>query len=112
MAALNNNNMANMSSPLQVATFNARGLINKKKRLALLRSFKYEKLDIIALQESHLVEEVCIKDLPTQWRGKIHFSTGTCRSKGLVTLFHPKFAHEHISLLFKSDRIIILVQIY
>ena len=39
--------------------------------------------------------------------GPSHFSPGTGRSKGLITLFNPKFKEYEIKLIFKSDRILI-----
>ena len=38
--------------------------------------------------------------------GTVHHSLGTNRSKGLATLFSPKIKEENISLLLKTDRIL------
>ena len=96
-----------LDSPIKVSTFNVRGFMNKKKRVSILRRFKIDKLDIVGLQESHIVDDNIMKELSLQWGGKIHFSNGTNRSKGLITLFSSKYNDIDVKLLYKSDRIII-----
>ncbi len=77
------------------------------KRSTLIRKFKEDKHDVIALQEIHTLSDRDENELKSKWGGVIHHSWGSNHSKGLITLFHPKFAEENVELIFKSDRIII-----
>ena len=96
-----------LNEALKIATFNVRGLKNRKKRRALIRVIKREKTDIIGLQETHINSENEIRDTECLWGGKVHSSLGSNRSKGLITLFHPKYNQHLIKEVFNNDRIII-----
>ena len=91
---------------LQIGTLNCQGLRNEKKRKTFLRNFVADKLDITCLQETHLTDEE-MQSLETLWKGSLHFVAGTKRSKGLCTLFHPHIKAKAVSLIYKSDRILI-----
>ena len=101
------NNNVELQNPLKIASFNVRGFKKAKKRLTLLRNFRSEKLDIVSLQETHLSEEAGIKHLRTQWGGIVHYSFGSNRSKGLVTLFNQNIDEKDVKLLFNTDRILV-----
>ena len=96
-----------IDSPLNIATLNVRGLKKKKKKHVLFRAFKEEKLDIVALQETYIKDEEEMQEVYTVWGGEAHFTPGTIRSKGLITLFHPKYDNDNIKLIFKSARVLI-----
>ena len=91
---------------LKVATLNIRGLRNLKKRSAVFRTLRLEKLDVIALQETYLLDSD-YDYVKKQWGGMIHQSSGTNRSKGLCTIFHSRFEEKDVQLIFKNDRMII-----
>ena len=114
MAWLNNtqypgvSNNINFDKPLNVGTFNCRGLKKTRKVHALLNTFKKEKLDIIGLQETHINTNIEIEEIRKKWRGPLHYSEGTNNSKGLITLFSPiNFSESNLTLLYKSERILI-----
>ena len=100
-------NRCSIEQSLKISTLNVRGFKNKKKRTTLIRTFKDDHSDIIALQETHHLSDSERDELKLQWGGTVHYSWESNRSKGLVTLFNKKFAEEDISLVFKSDRVLI-----
>ena len=93
---------------LKVCTFNCRGLRGKRKRLALFRTFKNEKFDIISIQETHIKEISEIKEIETEWGGTVHFSLGSSRSKGIITLFNTNIQDKFSELKeeVKTDRMV------
>ena len=103
----NRGNSTKSSSSLKIGTLNVRGFKNKRKRLALFRKFKIEKLDIITLQETYISNETELREISTQWQGPLHHSFGSNHSKGLITLFNSRFHDDDIELIFTSDRIIL-----
>ena len=106
MAATTGKSM-DLDSPLKCATWNVRGLLDIKKRRAIFRKLKTENLDIICLQETHIYNDSALKELSNLWGGPIHHSPGTNRSKGLITLLHPRFRDFHFTKVWSDDRIII-----
>ena len=59
---------------LKILSLNVQGLRNNYKLKSVLRTLKQEKVDIVLLQETYLME----KDLPMiekLWDGPIHFLT-------------------------------------
>ena len=107
MAQCTNTNNFELQNPLKLASFNVRGFKKHKKRSTVLRNIKLENIDIAALQETHLSDESEIQHLERQWGGTVHFSFGTNRSKGLVTLFNENIDEKDIKLLFRNDRILV-----
>lgn len=91
---------------IKCASFNVRGLRNYKKRSALLKKFKFDQFDVIALQETHLLDSD-MHSLSKQWSGPMHYTEGTNRSKGLCTLFHANLKNDAVILVHKDDRVII-----
>ena len=91
---------------LKIATLNVRGFRNKKKRKVLLHRFKREKYDVICIQDTHLTasDEYLIKK---EWHGDFHFSKGTNKQNGLLTLFNKNTVSNIDELLLSSDRILI-----
>ena len=87
----NTDKYSKLQQSLTISTFNTRGFKNKLKRSTLIRKFKEGKQDIIALQEIHRLNETEEQELKIKWGGAIHHSWGSNRSKGLMTMFHPKF---------------------
>ena len=97
--------MANLDIPFKCLTLNVQGMRNPKKRRALFRQFNLQNINIIALQETYLLDED-IEVIEKEWQGTFHLSQGTKRSKGLLTLFDKSFSNSNINILDKSDRIL------
>ena len=97
----------NVSIELKLATFNTRGLKRKIKRFTLLRTLKQANMDVICLQETHALNEFEQREIYLQWGGLMHHAPGSNRSKGLLTLFSPRFKESDIKEVFKSERILI-----
>ena len=93
-------------SSLRIGTFNVRGLKNKKKTAAIINSLLNTKIEIIALQETHLLRSD-YDNLKLTWNGPIIYSEGTNFSKGLCILFNNYFNINDISKLFSNDRILL-----
>ena len=100
------NGSLKLESPLKVATLNVRGLRNSSKQLGLVQKLNRERLDILAIQETHLCSEQEINTLALQWGGIVHFSPGTNRIKGVATLFSSKYSQENIKFIKSYDRIV------
>ena len=100
-------NNVELQNPLKIASFNVRGFKNAKKRSTVLRNFLSEKIDVVAMQETHLSDESEINHLRSQWGGTVHYSFGTNRSKGLVTLFNKSIEDKDVKLIFKTERILV-----
>ena len=95
-----------LESSLRTATINVRGLRNEAKLLGIVKKLKEEKLDILAIQETHLVTEQEINNLSSRWGGIVHYSPGTNRSKGVATLFGPKHTAGNVKFIKSYDRIV------
>ena len=91
---------------LRIGTFNLRGFKNSLKQDALLKIFKDQKRNIIALQETHL-ENNEIQVLRQKWQGTIFHSDGTAHSKGLCILFDNYFQNSKIELVLRNERILL-----
>ena len=95
----------NVDSALSFGTLNVRGLNDINKQVALFKSLKREKLDIISLQETHCQKKE-IDYLRKIWCGEIHYSPGTNRSGGVITLFSPNFKEDAIQFIKAYDRLV------
>ena len=95
-----------INTPLKVATFNCRGLLNRNKRRALFLKFQKESFDFVSLQETHILNINILNEIKTQWSGPMHISPGTGRGKGLITLFNKKYLDNEVEEVFKTDRIL------
>ena len=91
---------------LKICTFNASGLRSKNKLNSVLRIMKEYKIDIVMLQETHLVERDRFY-LEKIWNGTVHMSGESTQSKGLLTLFSKSIATGNIKKICKDDRTII-----
>ena len=91
---------------LKIITFNVRGLKNRKKRYCLFQMLKKEQFDIIALQETHFSEND-INIIENEWGKNFHYSAGTNKSKGLITLFGNNIPINKISCLLAENRVLI-----
>jgi exonuclease III len=76
--------------PLKIITYNCRGLrnINKLKRLLLKLDKLITKGAVVALQETHLIDE---KILNTLWRHKYILNCKSTDQKGVALLFSEKY---------------------
>ena len=98
--------MEGLKGNLSISTLNVWGLRNKKQRKHILFKCRNKKYDVIAVQESHLTNRE--KNMITkEWGDNFHFSAGTNRSKGLITLFGRNIKKEETELIKISDRMII-----
>ena len=75
----NNKNVA-------INSFNCRGLRDIKKRQSIFQWLKKSHNGIIFLQETHCTQADEI-DWTKDWGGKMYFSNGDSRSRGVATLF-------------------------
>ena len=98
---------ARINTPLNILTLNVRGLLNRKKRGALFLIFQDNGYDIIALQETHVLKSKIIKEIMNDWPGPLHFSVGTGRGKGLITLFNKKYLESEVTEVSKTERLLI-----
>ena len=103
---MNNNNLDFDIQELKVGTFNVRGIKNSLKQDAILQNLKRLKLNIVALQETHLLENE-IGPLENKWNGPILFTVGTNNSKGLCILFDEYFKKANLEIIYKTDRILL-----
>ena len=97
--------MAGKDNKLHFLTLNNQGLRNIKTRKAIFRSFKLSNYDVIALQETYLMESD-LDVLSLEWKGHFLLSEGTKWRKGLLILFNDRFSPDDVLTVFKSDRII------
>ena len=106
MASLDNNTLNVNIKGLTIATYNVNGLRNAYKRNAILRSLKDLKFDVIALQETHLLEND-MDIVKKQWSGPVIFAEGTNKSKGLCFLFSKSLMIDNVVTLTSRDRLLI-----
>ena len=95
-----------LGDKLKIATLNCNGLRNIKHRRAIFHYFKKNKFDIIALQESYLLQGDRTQ-ISSEWGNSFHLSEGTKISKGLLTLFGERIDNSNLNICFSSDRVII-----
>ena len=98
--------MASNNKKLKVVTFNVQGLRNKKKRKTLFHLFRKENYDIIALQETCMLDSNT-HIIKNEWGHKFHLSQGTNHSKGLLFLYGESINFDEINLLHTTDRFLI-----
>ena len=109
----NNNNKRKIVGGLEnlnSLSFNISGLRNKKKRTSIFRFFRQEKLDIVALQETHINEKE-IDKIKHEWGSDVFINKGaTTHSKGLMFLISRKIRQnfEKITVIYSDDRILII----
>jgi len=81
-------------SPMEILTYNCRGLKDYKKLKRILNtcsaSVKLKPLSIFFLQETHL-DSNSIKKVNVMWRGKYVASPGAGGSRGCLTLFDNRW---------------------
>ena len=97
--------MADLSQ-IKICSFNASGLRVKKKFTSIMNFMKTNKMDVVLLQETHIVKED-MNYIKKVWKGQYHLSGDSTNSKGLLTLFSKNIPFENIEMLQKTDRLII-----
>ena len=98
--------MAYNDHRLSFLTLNVQGLRKFKTRRALFRYFKSSNLDVVALQETYLLNED-LEQIENEWDGTVHMSPATTkRSKGLLTLFSKSICKSKIKIILNEDRIL------
>lgn len=75
---------------MDIYTLNVRGLRTRTKRLATFRFLKDHKFNIVAMQETYIVDSDT-EDWKRQWGGPFWSSPGTKHSKGLILLMSKRF---------------------
>ena len=73
---------------MKLYSLNTRGLSDKRKRRTILQWVKSNYKGIVYLQETHstkISETLWKRD----WSGEMHFSHGTCGSRGVAIIFPP-----------------------
>ena len=95
-----------MDAKLKICSYNVQGLRNDKKRSVLMNMFKKENYDVVCLQETHLLNDE-LRQLESLWKGPLHVSEGTKRSKGICTLFSVNYKEEQAKIIYRDDRVII-----
>ena len=91
---------------LSICSLNVRGLKTNLKRKTIIRSLKRQSYDVLALQETYLNDDEIMK-FEKEMNLFYHHSSGIGRSKGLITVFSKKISLKDISLIYKSQRILI-----
>ena len=91
---------------IKICSLNVRGIKNRINRKALFKTLKAYSFDITAMQETY-INEVDIKLVEKELKGVIHSASSVGRSKGLITHFSTRIKKEDVTLLEKTDRIII-----
>ena len=91
---------------LSICSLNVRGLKTNLKRKTIIRSLKRQSYDVLALQETYLNDDEIMK-FEKEMNLFYHHSSGIGRSKGLITVFSKKISLKDISLIYKSQRIMI-----
>ena len=94
------------NSNLNICSLNARGLRNRIKRKTIFKKLKDKNMHIIAFQETYL-SDAYLDKIKKELNGTIHFSPCKGKSGGLFTFFSNSLGKENISILHRSDRIII-----
>ena len=109
MASYNTNNNACFDvdiKELKIASLNVRGLKNTIKQSAIVNSLKSLNIDIICLQDTHLIQ-IEENNLKLEWSGPCFFAEGTNNSKGMCIMFNKDFMSNQISIIYKNDRVLL-----
>ena len=91
-------------------TLNARGLRNKEKRHQLFRWFKYQKTDVIFIQETYWSKDI-ENVVRSEWRGQCFFCHGSNHASGVAILFDQKLAIDVIEVKGSNDGRILLLKV-
>ena len=97
--------MEGLVGKLNFCSLNVRGIRNEKKRRNIFNKIKKSNNDIIAIQEAHFTDDDK-HIIDREWGENYHFSEGTNRSKGLITLFNRNIKKEMTEISGKNDRMI------
>ena len=95
-----------MMDSFNICSLNVRGFKTNLKRKTIIRFLKRQSYDILALQETYLNDEEIYK-FEKEMNLFYHYSSGVGRSKGLITAFSKNINPNNISLIHKSNRILI-----
>jgi hypothetical protein len=86
---------SNNQKRIKIISMNVKGLKGEGKRRKVLKWARKKKFDIMTMQESHF-EDKDKNDWKEIWDGTILYSSGTNRSKGVLTLINKNTEHEVI----------------
>uniref|UniRef100_A0A3P9DD43 exodeoxyribonuclease III n=1 Tax=Maylandia zebra TaxID=106582 RepID=A0A3P9DD43_9CICH len=79
--------MALIQTDFKIASWNVKGLNNGIKRKKILTYLKLSRVYIAFIQEMHLCKSEALK-LKCSWVGKVFYSPGTGKSRGVSVLIH------------------------
>lgn len=83
---------------LRFCSLNCRGLGDWQKRDLIKQSLKVNQFDVCFLQETHCYSINCAKNFNRQFGGKMFWSFGSSRSKGVGIWFRPGLNFETINI--------------
>jgi exonuclease III len=78
---------------IKIISYNAKGLKGEGKRKKVINWAKRKNFDIMNIQEAHIEEEDFNK-WKEDWKGTIIYSSGTNKSKGVVTIVNNNSPHK------------------
>jgi exonuclease III len=78
---------------IKIINHNAQGLKGKTKKRQVMNWAKRKKFDIMTIQETH-IEEEDLNDWKEIWKGSLIFSSGTNKSRGVITLINDQSDHK------------------
>ena len=90
-----------VQNSIKVLSANCQGLRNQEKKIDVLTYFKENKVNILCLQDTHLIEND-IPELKKLWDGEIYLSGSKTNSRGVAIFLNNNFEHKVLSL--KSDK--------
>ena len=90
-----------VQNSIKVLSANCQGLRNQEKKIDVLTYFKENKVSILCLQDTHLIEND-IPELKKLWDGEIYLSGSKTNSRGVAIFLNNNFEHKVLSL--KSDK--------
>ena len=92
---------------MRVLTLNVRGLRNRKKRLELFKWIRKNKYDLVALQETYILQ-TDINNWTRQWNGKLYATPCTTHSMGNVILMSKHFDVSEVEYTVINSRLQVL----
>jgi hypothetical protein len=85
------------NNSLKIVSLNCRGLKDFQKRNKIIQQLNTEAVDICFLQETHCSSLRYAHNWNKTWGGKLHWSFGSDRSKGVGIWFRPGLKFKIIS---------------
>ena len=93
----------------KITTLNARGFRDLHKRKSIFTWIEKQKSDITFLQETYSTPEI-INDWKFQWLGKMIFSHGSNRSRGVLVLINEQLQYDINNIVIDDEGRYILLE--